>query len=251
MKIDVKKYRNVLKRQITAATSVLFWAVAFISLFTLHFSLFSCTQDGYDKGDGIYSYLRGDFIEAAVGADKTLVFLTTDDGETLPLTQPYRAKWITRPDTVYRCMLYYNKVRGENGQYLAEPISLLEVPCPKVVPLAELETEMKTDPVKFESAWMGKNGRYLNLNLIVMTASQDDEGVFQRLGIIQDTIITNPDATRTCCLRLYHDRCGVPEYYSAHSYASILISQIPADSVRISINTYSGVVEKTFLLKNP
>ena len=250
MKIDGKKFRNVLKRQITAAASVLFWAVAIFSLFTLNLSLLSCTQDGYDKGDGIYSYLRGDFIEAVVGADKTLVSLTTDDGETLPLSQPYSAKWITRPDTVYRCMLYYNKVREANGQYVAEPISVLEVPCPKVVPLAELETEMKTDPVKFESAWMGKNGRYLNLNLIVKTASQEDEEVFQRLGIVQDTIITNLDATRTCCLRLYHDQGGVPEYYSANSYASILISQIPADSVRISINTYSGVVEKTFPLKN-
>lgn len=211
----------------------------------------SCSKDTYDKGDGQYSYLRGDFAEALVGADKKIVSLMTDEGETLPLSQPYAAKWITRSDTIYRCMLYYNKVREANGQYVAEPISVLEVPCPKVVPLAELETEMKTDPVKFESAWMGKNGRYLNLNLIVKTASQEDEEVFQRLGIVQDTIITNPDATRTCCLRLYHDQSGVPEYYSAHSYASILTSQIPADSVRISINTYNGVVEKTFLLKNP
>ena len=77
MKIDSKIFRNVLKWQITAATTVLFWAVAIFSLFTLNLSLLSCTQDGYDKGDGIYSYLRGDFIEAVVGADKTLVSLTT------------------------------------------------------------------------------------------------------------------------------------------------------------------------------
>ena len=226
----------------------------FLVIIIAHYSLLithlSCTQDGYDKGEGQYSYLRGDFVEAYIGADKNMVSLMTDEGETLPLSQPYTAKWITRSDTVYRCMLYYNKVREANGQYVAEPISVLEVPCPKVVPLAELETEMKTDPVKFESAWMGKNGRYLNLNLIVKTASQEDEEVFQRLGIVQDTIITNLDATRTCCLRLYHDQGGVPEYYSANSYASILTSQIPADSVRISINTYSGVVEKTFPLKN-
>ena len=212
--------------------------------------LFSCTHDGYDKGDGQYSNLRGDFVEAQVGAEKTIVSLTTDDGETLPLSTPYSAKWITRPDTVYRCMLYYNKVREANGQYVAEPISIGEVPCPIITPLAELETEMKTDPVKFESAWMSKNGRYLNLNLIVMTGTQDEEVTTQRLSIIQDTILTNPDATRTCYLRLYHDQTGVPEYYSAHTYASIITSQIPADSVCLSINTYSGVVEKTFLLKN-
>ena len=250
MKIDGKEYRNVLKRQVTAATTVPFWVIAILSLFILHFSLLSCTQDGYDKGDGIYSYLRGDFVEAVVGADKTLVSLTTDDGETLPLKQPYSAKWITRPDTVYRCMLYYNKVREANGQYVADPISIGEVPCPIITPLAELETEMKTDPVKFESAWMGKTGKYLNLSLVLMTGTQDGEDATQRLVIVQDTILTNPDATRTCFLRLYHDQGGVPEYYSAQVYASILTSQIPADSVRISINTYKGVVEKAFHLNN-
>jgi len=210
----------------------------------------SCTQDGYEKGDGKYSNMRGDFVEAQVGAEKAIVFLTTDDGETLPLTQPYSAKWIMRPDTVYRCMLYYNKVREANGQYAAEPISIGEVPCPTIVPLSELETEMKTDPVKFESAWMSKTGKYLNLNLVLMTGTQDGEETTHRLVVVQDTILTNPDATRTCFLRLYHDQGGVPEYYSTQVYASILASQIPADSVRISINTYKGLVEKAFHLNN-
>ena len=56
----------------------------------------SCSKDTYDKGDGQYSYLRGDFAEALVGADKEIVSLITDEGETLPLLQPYAAKWITR-----------------------------------------------------------------------------------------------------------------------------------------------------------
>ena len=214
------------------------------------FAYSSCTQDGYEKGDGKYSNMRGDFVEAQVGAEKEIIFLTTDDGETLPLTQPYSAKWITRPDTVYRCMLYYNKVREGNGQYAAEPISIGEVPCPIITPLAELETAMKTDPVKFESAWMSRTGKYLNLSLVLMTGTQDDVEAVHRLMIVQDAILTNSDATRTCILRLYHDQGGVPEYYSAHAYASIITSQIPADSVRISINTYNGVVEKTFLLSN-
>ena len=114
----------------------------------------SCTQDGYDKGEGQYSYLRGDFVEAYIGADKNMVSLMTDEGETLPLSQPYTAKWITRSDTVYRCMLYYNKVRDSKGQDMAEAISVGEVPCPVIIPLSKLEVEMKTDPVKFESAWM-------------------------------------------------------------------------------------------------
>lgn len=210
----------------------------------------SCTQDGYERGDGQYSYLRGDFVEAQVGADKKIISLTTDDGETIPLAEPYAAKWITRSDTIYRCMLYYNKVRDEKGQYVAEPISVGEVPCPVVIPLSELEVTMKTDPVKFESAWMSKTGRYLNLSFAVMTGTVDSEGAIHLLRIVQDTIMTNQDGTKTSHLRLYHDQGGVPEYYSTQAYASIITSEIPADSVCISINTYKGTVTKAFLLSH-
>jgi len=41
----------------------------------------------------------------------------------------------------------------------------------------------------------------------------------------------------------------VPEYYSTQVYVSILTSAIPADSVRIKIPTYKGIVEKAFALK--
>ena len=208
----------------------------------------SCTQDGYDKGEGQYSYLRGDFVEAYIGADKNMVSLMTDEGETLPLSQPYTAKWITRSDTVYRCMLYYNKVRDSKGQTVAEPISVGEVPCPVITPLSELEVEMKTDPVKFESAWMSKTGKYINLSFALKTGTTEDEEAIHSLRVVQDTIMTNPDGSRTSYLRLFHDQGGVPDYYSTQVYASIITSEISADSVRIAINTYKGIVEKSFLL---
>ena len=107
---------------------------------------------------------------------------------------------------------------------------------------------MKTDPVKFESAWLSKTGKYLNLSLYLMTGAMDNDKAMQTLHIVQDTIMTNPDATRTSHLRLYHDQAGFPEYYSTQVYASILTSQIDADSVRISINTYKGAVTKSFSL---
>ena len=201
----------------------------------------SCSKDTYDKGDGQYSYLRGDFAEALVGADKEIVSLMTDEGETLPLTQPYTAKWITRPDTIYRCMLYYNKVRDSKGQYVAEAISVGEVPCPLIVPLSELEVEMKTDPVKFESAWMSKTGRYVNLSFSLKTGKSEDDEAVHSLRVVQD-------GTATSYLRLYHDQGGVPEYYSTQAYASIITSEIPADSVSITINTYTGTVTKAFRL---
>ena len=194
----------------------------------------SCTQDGYDKGEGQYSYLRGDFVEAYIGADKNMVSLMTDEGETLPLSQPYTAKWITRSDTVYRCMLYY------------EAISVGEVPCPVIIPLSKLEVEMKTDPVKFESAWMSKTGKYINLSFALKTGTTEDDEAIHSLRVVQDTIMTNPDGTSTSYLRLYHDQGGVPDYYSTQVYASLITSEILADSACISINTYKGIVTKVF-----
>ena len=224
----------------------------FLVIIIAHYSLLithlSCTQDTCDKGEGQYSYLLGDFVEAQIGADKNIVSLLTDEGESLPLSKPYTAKWITRSDTVYRCMLYYNKVRDSKGQTVAEPISVGEVPCPVITPLSELEVEMKTDPVKFESAWMSKTGKYINLSFALKTGTTGDDEAIHTLRVVQDTIMTNPDGSRTSYLRLFHDQGGVPDYYSTQVYASIITSEISADSVRIAINTYKGIVEKSFLL---
>ena len=208
-----------------------------------------CTQDVYEKGEGKYSLMRADFVEAHADGQKQIDQITTDDGEQLPVSKPFTAKLVVTPDSIYRCILYYNKVRDEKGQYVFEPISIGGVPCPKVIPLSELDKEMKTDPVKFESAWLSKSGKYLNMSLFLMTGTTDDEQATQTLHVVQDTIMTHPDATRTCHLRLYHDQAGVPEYYSTQVYASILTSQIPADSVCLTINTYKGPVTKSFLLR--
>ena len=70
--------------------------------------LCGCEQDAYEKGEGRYSLMRGDFAEAQVNGNKQVMSIITDDGEQLPLTEPYTAKWIAKADTVYRCMLYYN-----------------------------------------------------------------------------------------------------------------------------------------------
>jgi hypothetical protein len=108
---------------------------------------------------------------------------------------------------------------------------------------------MKTDPVKFESAWLSRSGKYLNLSLYLMTGTTDDEKASQTLHIIQDTIVTYLDASRTSHLRLYHDQAGIPEYYSTQVYASILTQEIPADSVHLTINTYKGPITKVFSLR--
>ena len=227
------------------------WGKSFLYLLTfLPFYLsMSCTQDAYDKGEGEYSLLRADFVEAHTNSQKQVDYVVTDNGEKFPMVETFTTKWITKADTLYRCVFYYNKVEQGKGTYSAEVVSVGQVPCPVVTPLSELSKPMKTDPVKFESAWLSKTGKYLNMSLYLMTGTTDDDEATQTLHVIQDTIMTHPDATRTCYLRLYHDQAGIPEYYSSQVYASILTSQIEADSVRISINTYKGLVTKSFSLR--
>ena len=129
----------------------------------------SCTQDAYEKGEGAYSLMRGDFAEANVNSNREVTSITTDDGEILPLTSLATAQWISRPDTIYRCMLYYNKVKAADGKLAAEVISLGRVPCLYVKPLISFEKTYKDDPVKFESIWNSKSGKYLNLHLQLKT----------------------------------------------------------------------------------
>ena len=83
----------------------------------------SCEQDNYEKGEGRYSLMRGDFAELRIDADLRATTIVTDDLERLSLKEPYTAKWIARPDTTYRCLLYYNKVDDK-----AEVISMGQVP---------------------------------------------------------------------------------------------------------------------------
>lgn len=205
----------------------------------------SCTQDSYEKGEGRYSQMRGDFAEMHINSDKKAVSITTDDGDLLPLKELYASQWIATPDTTYRCILYYNKVKGTDGKMQAEVISAGQVPCVLVKPLAEYEGEVHTDPVTFESVWMSKSGKYLNLSLQVKVGQTDDETAKHQLGILSDALTVHPDGKRTLHVFLNHDQGNVPAYYSSQVYISILTSTLEADSVRFRINTYYGPVEKT------
>ncbi len=200
----------------------------------------SCTTDSYEKGDGKYSLMQGDFVDAKVNAQRQIVSFSTDDGEQFELSEPYTDKWIKTPDTLYRCMIYYNKVENKK----AELVSIGEVPCPRILTLAELKKDLRTDPVKFESMWLSKSGKYLNLYLQLKTGVTDDTTAVQQLAFISDTLIVNPNQTTIRHITLHHDQNKVPEYYSTKAYVSLLTDSIAADSIRISINTYTGLVSK-------
>ena len=210
----------------------------FLQLIVIITVLCSCSKDAYEKGEGKYSLMRGDFAEAIVNSSKQVTSIITDDGDEFILTAPYTAKWVSKADTTYRCMLYYNKMADK-----AEVLSMGQVPCVGIAPLSKFDHRLVTDPVKFESTWMSKSGRYLNLSLLLKTGVTDDSTAVQNLAIVSDTVITHPDNKRIRHLILHHDQANVPEYYSTPVYISIPTQRIDADSVRISINSYSGEVE--------
>lgn len=215
------------------------------ALFAIHCSLFtlSCTQDNYEKGEGKYSLMRGDFAEAHVDGNKKIDYILTDDGDRLPLTKLITTSWILTADTLYRCRLYYNKVEaGAEGQQ-AEVVSIGQVPCPPFKSSSEME--VKTDPVKFGSIWRSKSGKYINLRLSLMTGISDDTASVHKLALIADTILVHPDNTSTRRIRLHHDRHGMPEYYTTELFLSIPSDSIGADSLSILVNTYDGEVVKT------
>lgn len=211
-----------------------------LHFFVIAWLISSCTTDSYEKGDGKYSLMQGDFVEAKVNAQRQIVSFSTDDGEQFELSEPYTDKWIKTPDTLYRCMIYYNKVENKK----AELVSIGEVPCPRILTLAELKKDLRTDPVKFESMWLSKSGKYLNLYLQLKTGVTDDTTAVQQLAFISDTLIVNPNQTTIRHITLHHDQNKVPEYYSTKAYVSLLTDSIAADSIRISINTYTGLVSK-------
>ena len=199
--------------------------------------LSSCTRDSYEKGEGEYSLMRGDFAEAIVNSNKQITKVITDDGDELQLTAPVATSWASEPDTTYRCVLYYNKVENK-----AEVLSIRQVPCLTVHNLPDFEVPLVTDPVTFKSTWLSKNGRYLNVSILIKTGVTDDTTAIHSLGFVSDTIITHSDHKKIRHIIMHHDQGNVPEYYSTQIYMSIPTERIDADSVRISINSYDGEV---------
>lgn len=215
----------------------------------LFFLSTSCEQDSYEKGEGRYSLMRGDFAELHINTDKKADAVTTDDGDQFPLVGLFSAKWINVADTTYRCMLYYNKVKTADGKLQAEVISVGQVPCPYIKPLSDFEKEVRTDPVRFESMWMSKSGKYLNMSFQLKTGQTEDSTAVHQLAFLSDKQIIHPDEKRTLHFFLYHDQGKMPEYYSTQVYVSIPIKGLEVDSVCFTVNTYSGPIVKTLPIR--
>lgn len=209
----------------------------FLAPFFLLFT--SCKQDAYEKGTGENSLILAEMVEAYASAKNQLARVVTDEGVELKLTRPYEAKWAEKEDTAYRAVLYYNKVEGG-----ADPVSCSQISTAVILPLDSFKKGVIQHPVRFESAWVSKTKRYLNVSLYLMTGEPPTEADRHLLAIADDSIKVNADGTRTQHLRLYHNRGNMPEYYSQRFYFSIPLHNVKADSVALSVGTYNGVVTR-------
>lgn len=210
-------------------------------------ALLSCTIDDYEEGEGEYSLLTADFVRAHTNGSTLVDYVITDDGDSLHLTQPYAAKWASTPDTVYRAALYH-KPSATDSPYTTEAVSLGQVLTLMPHTKDFFKKGMVTDPVKLQSVWMSRNGAYLNIGMLLMTGTGDDDKARHTLALLDDTLMVNADNTKTRHLKLYHSQGGVPEYYSHLTYLSIPASTIGADSAALTVNTYAGTVTKTLRL---
>ncbi|MCD8297574.1 MAG: NigD-like protein [Prevotella sp.] len=213
--------------------------------------VFSCSNDGYDTGDGELSNMRADFVEAQTNSSALIYKIETDDGETLLLTKSPSVSWATKRDTVYRALIYYNKVLSSIGTYQAEPIAISQVAVPHIYYADELPEGLITDPVTFSSAWKSKNGKYINLDFYIKIGSSAGTTGMQLIGMVYEGTQLKESGVQHVNLRLYHSQNGVPEYYSSETYISIPVTAIPGslsegDEVEITINTYEGEISRTF-----
>lgn len=217
-----------------------------IMLTTIGLWLFTaCERESYKTGEGAYSLMQADFAELTIDHQKQATSFLTDEGKQYLLTTPATATWIARADTTYRAIIYYNKV--EEGK--AEKITMGAMGVLKPVAHWRFK-ELPQDPLGVESVWLTKNGKYINLGLLLKNGRVDDEEGTHAVALACDTVLLNDDQTRTAYYRLLHSQGGAPEYYTNRRYVSILIPEDRPDSVALSIQTYQGVVRKKITLKN-
>ena len=207
--------------------------------------LSSCETDSYEKGEGRYSLLQADFASLTVDGEKRGVSFVTDDGDSYLLSNPTKASWIETADTVYRTYLYYNK--EDNGRARVAAMSILPTLKPRDVKDFK---RLPQDPVGLESSWLTRDGKYINMGLLLKNGRNDngEEGMHS-LALAIDEVRQNDDQTHTAYYRLLHDQGEAPEYYTNRRYVCILLpTEQRPDSVCLTVKTYDGVVVKKFKL---
>lgn len=214
----------------------------------------ACHMGAYDAGDSRHSYLRADFAEVHTNSNGALCRAVTDDGDSLVLAPVLKIAWATRPDTLYRALLYYNKGEADatQSQATSRALSVTGVGARQVYVLrpqaGSSGVSGPDDAVGFQSCWMSASKRYVNVGLVLKSGQADQPDSKHILGLIRDSIVTDLQGHRTFFCRIYHLQNGVPAYYSTTVYASIPTSDFrTGDTLQLTIHArQGGVVVRKF-----
>lgn len=194
--------------------------MAAVALFT------ACASDPYETGDGTYSHVTADFVEAYTDANCNINTMLTDEGRLLKFEEPFTAGKDGVPDSLYRCTAYYDIQEGDKVKVR----SLSLVPTPHITEPADT---LLRDPLDITAAWVAKNGRYVNLSIRFKTGLVKGEAVRHLVCVVKDSIVGE-----TTHLTLHHDQNGTPEHYTEDSYISLRATEIDTKYVTIHTNTY-------------
>ena len=208
--------------------------------------LVACNRNTYDSGDGNYSYLCADFVEAHTNNDLKADYVIIDEGDTLSMSNPFTNKNFKVRDSLYRGALYYNRESDDNDNVKISPVSYSPIPVIRVVPNND---SLRYDPMDFESMWCSKTGKYLNVSLIFKTGQVNGSEGMHAVYLTKDSNIATFNGRRRLHLTFSHNQNGVPEYYTARQYVSIPLKQFATelhsgDSIAVSVKTYDGWVQK-------
>jgi hypothetical protein len=207
----------------------------------------ACTIDYYEKGEGDYSSMQGDFAMVHANNDKKIDYADLDNGERLYLAEPLAKTWVDKADTFYRSVFYYKKIGSS-----IEVVSITQINEIDIVSadtLKKRKVEVKTDPLTLESLWLSRNKQYMNASIYLKTGSATDENAIHRLGLVLDSVHLNKDKTTVVYMRLFHDQGGMPEHYSVNTFFSLPLEKLPVDSICLTVNTYDGKQTKCLSIK--
>lgn len=110
--------------------------------------------------------------------------------------------------------------------------------------------DMTDAPLGVESVWKAKNGKYVNVALLLKTGKMDDSSQGQAIALVCDSFSDTEDGRKVAELRFVHDQGGVPQYYTSRVYVSIPMAEFSdVDKIDITFNTYNGTVRKSLPIK--
>lgn len=220
--------------------------------------LISCNTENYPEGDDKYSYVTSDLGTITTDEECKMRTFITDSNSSLALTKPIKTDWATTPDSTYRVLIRYEANTEEIKPFSIEPV--FTIPFSTKLPQKEFDFD---DPIHWESLWLSANAEYINMGITLMVGTDNGKEIgSQRLRVRytkSSMFHKNGKTHMHHHLRLYHDQCDVPQYYSQSTFVSIPTHDITSagstayfssgDSITITAFTYQGLASRSVIMK--